>query len=222
MQTTAMFDPETQEFVLNTPHYEGTKWWIGILGNVASYAVVFAQLYTPNGECHGIHTFLVAIRDPLTLMSLPGVLVGDLGKKLGQNGLANGFVSFQNVRIPKENLLSRIGEVTLDGKYISHVKDPNKRQGESLGALSAGRVGITGMCSQNLSTAMVIAIRYSAVRRQFGVGKEEFPVIEYQLQVSSSKAHVLMLQRISSNGVSSHIWRLPMPWNGSAVQFLQT
>lgn len=65
-------------------------------------------------------------------------------------------------------------------------QDPNKRFGASLGALSGGRVGITGMCVTNLKAAITIAIRYSAVRRQFGPKDgEEIPVLEYPLQVGS-------------------------------------
>ena len=41
------------------------------------------------------------------------------------------------------------------------------------------------MCTYNLKLCMPIAIRYSAVRRQFGPNEqEEIPVLEYQLQVS--------------------------------------
>ena len=64
------------------------------------------------------------------------------------------------------------------------LQDPSKRFGAALGALSGGRVGITSMATTNLKSAIVIAIRYSCVRRQFGpTPKEELPVIEYQMQV---------------------------------------
>ncbi|PFX32986.1 Peroxisomal acyl-coenzyme A oxidase 3 [Stylophora pistillata] len=114
---------------------------------------------------------------------MPGVTVGDLGEKLGQNGLDNGFVSFNHVRIPREHLLNRTADVTPAGKYVTPFKDPNKRFGAALGALSGGRVGITSMAVINLRLCMPIAIRYSAVRKQFGPpGKDEIPVLEYQMQ----------------------------------------
>ena len=60
------------------------------MGIAATHAIVYAQLYTPDGVCHGLHSFVVPIRDPIDLSAYPGLLIGDMGKKLGQNGLANG------------------------------------------------------------------------------------------------------------------------------------
>ncbi|XP_067034311.1 peroxisomal acyl-coenzyme A oxidase 3-like [Acropora muricata] len=183
VQTKATYTPSTEEFIIHTPTFEATKCWVGNLGNSATHALVYAQLYTPDGRCHGLHSFVVQVRSTVDLSPLPGVTVGDLGEKLGQNGLDNGFVSFNNVRIPRINLLNKTADVTPDGKYVTPFKDPNKRFGAALGALSSGRVGITSMAVTNLQSCLPIAVRYSAVRRQFGPpGKEEIPVLEYQMQ----------------------------------------
>ena len=70
------------------------------------------------------------------------------------------------------------------GEYQSPFKDPRKRFGASLGNLSSGRVGIINMANMNLHLAVIIAVRYSAVRKQFGAREPhgELAVLEYQTQ----------------------------------------
>ncbi|KFQ67161.1 Peroxisomal acyl-coenzyme A oxidase 3, partial [Phaethon lepturus] len=179
IRTTATFDRSTQEFIINTPDFEAAKFCVGNMGKHATHAVVYAQLYTPDGQCQGLHSFIVQIRDTKTLLPMPGVMVGDIGKKLGQNGLDHGFAMFHNVRIPKENILNTAGDVTAEGKCSSSTKDVKER----LGSLSTGRILITAVSTTNLKLALSIAIRFSAARCQFGpTDEEEIPVLEYQTQ----------------------------------------
>ncbi|KAI5641641.1 acyl-CoA oxidase domain-containing protein [Phthorimaea operculella] len=136
------------------------------------------------GKNHGLHTFVVPIRDPHTLLPFPGVTVGDLGEKIGLNGVDNGWVMFNNYHLPKEALLDKMGGVDDNGDYKTPFKDPSKRFGAALGILSGGRVHITSISANYLQKAIVIGVRYSAVRRQFGPenATEETAVLEYQQQ----------------------------------------
>ncbi|CAL7950305.1 unnamed protein product [Xylocopa violacea] len=183
MRTTAMYDVKSKNFILHTPDFEAAKCWAGGLGKSSTHAIVFAQLITPDQQNHGLHAFIVPIRDPDTAAPYPGVIVGDMGEKIGLNGVDNGFLMFNNYSISRTSLLNRTADVTEDGHYKTAIKNESKRFGASLGALSRGRVGITAVCANYASTAIVIAIRYSAVRKQFGpTESEECPVIEYQAQ----------------------------------------
>lgn len=91
---------------------------------------------------------------------------------------------FENYCIPRENLLNKNGDVTEDGRYVTKIKNVRDRHGAALGALSMGRVNITGYCEQYGTKALTIAIRYAAVRKQFGPNDiEEVPILEYQSHV---------------------------------------
>jgi acyl-CoA oxidase len=183
MRTVATYDKETEEFIIHTPDEEAAKWWVGNLGKHCTHAVVAAQLVL-DGKSLGLHWFIVQIRDIHTHLPMCGVTVGDIGPKPGWNFEDNGFVMFNHVRIPRENMLNKYQDVTADGQYVVKVDNPRKRFALTLGSLSGGRVGIAHGAVEVAKMALTISIRYSAVRRQFGPPKseEESPVLEYQLQ----------------------------------------
>ena len=146
--------------------------------------LLFANLISSDGENQGLHGFLVPIRDPQTLKPYRNITVGDIGEKCGLNGIDNGFIMFHNYRIPKENLLNRTGDINDDGEYESVFSEPSKILGAALESLSAGRIGIMHESSNTIAHAVVIAVRYSAIRKQFGPDRngEEISIIEYPLQ----------------------------------------
>eukprot|EP01114_Cavostelium_apophysatum_P005224 TRINITY_DN1598_c0_g1_i4.p1 TRINITY_DN1598_c0_g1~~TRINITY_DN1598_c0_g1_i4.p1 ORF type:complete len:722 (-),score=135.85 TRINITY_DN1598_c0_g1_i4:45-2210(-) len=182
IETTATFDQDAQEFVIHSPSHTSYKWWIGLAGKTANYTCLIARLIL-KGKDLGIHPFLVPLRSMHDHNTFAGVMIGDLGEKIGHNGLDHGFIAFNQYRIPRENLLNKIGDVLPDGTYTAENIHPNKRFALLLNPLSAGRVGIVGYCNSHLITALTIAIRYSACRKQFGLpNQEELPVLEYSLQ----------------------------------------
>ena len=69
------------------------------MAETATHASVFAQLITEDGKNHGLHNFLVPIRDQRTLETFPGVTIGDMGHKIGLNGVDNGFMMFDNYKV---------------------------------------------------------------------------------------------------------------------------
>ncbi|CAH0592207.1 unnamed protein product [Chrysodeixis includens] len=160
LETTATYDAATKEFVLHSPTLTAYKWWPGGLAHSANYCIVMAQLYT-NGQCHGIHPFVVQLRDEETHMPLPGIKVGEIGAKLGMNGTNNGFLGFEHVRIPREHLLMKNSQVLEDGTYV---KSPSSKL--TYGTMMFVRVVIVKDMCNYIAKAVTIATRYSAVRRQ--------------------------------------------------------
>jgi acyl-CoA oxidase len=182
IQTEAHYDHRKREFVINSPTKEAMKFWIGAAAEVANMSVIWAQLYI-DGKCYGVHAYIVPIRDTKTHQLLPGVLIGDCGPKNGCNGIDNGFILLDNVRVPVENQLDRISGVNEEGKFFTHVEGEEKRFGIQLGALSGGRFMVAMTSGVMTLSALTIAIRYACIRRQFnsGSGLPENLLIEYPL-----------------------------------------
>jgi len=161
LETTATFDEQTDEFVVHTPNIGATKWWIGGAAQTATHCSVFAQLVI-RGKKHGTKTFIVPLRDPQTFALLPGINIGDIGKKMGRDGIDNGYIQFTNVRIPRAYMLMKHTQVTREGE----VREPPLAQ-LTYGALLQGRTAMVTDAANTAKKALTIAVRYAAVRRQF-------------------------------------------------------
>lgn len=72
-----------------------------------------------------------------------------------------------HVRIPRENLLNRYGDVAADGTYSSQIDSPGRRFFTMIGTLVQGRVSLDGAAVNAMKAALAIAIRYGSERRQF-------------------------------------------------------
>jgi acyl-CoA oxidase len=168
--TTATYDPDTQEFVIRTPDDASRKDYIGNAARHAEMAAVFAQLYV-DGESQGVHCLLVPLRKDGEV--LPGVRIEDCGHKMGLNGVDNGRIWFDDVRVPREALLDRFAEVSPEGTYSSSIDNPNRRFFTMLGTLVMGRVSVAGAGISASKVALAIAVRYADRRRQFNATSDE-------------------------------------------------
>jgi len=177
LQTLAVFDPATQEFEFHNPTIESIKWWPGDLGLSSNYAVVFARLLS-NGKDHGVHPFMVQLRDLQTHKLLPGIEVGDIGPKLGFNSKDNGFLKFTRHKAPKKALLAKFIEINSEGK----VQTKGNPRAMYTGMMDT-RTALIITAYSTLFKACTIATRYSLFRTQFKDSKgNSIPIFNYQMQ----------------------------------------
>lgn len=184
LMTTARYDPGTDELVVDSNGVEGAKWWIGGAGVLANLALVQAILKVPGPrlgdveESLGPHLFIVPLRDLEHHLPLPGVSVGDIGPKAygGFASLDNGYIKFDGVRIPRENMLMRFAQLARGGGYTKAQHDKL-----SYGSMVALRAAIPENIGWALAKAVTVAVRYCVTRRQFGGGdgEKETQVIHY-------------------------------------------
>jgi len=180
LETIAKWNADTKDFTIHSPTLTAAKWWNGSLGRTANHAIVVAQLLLPeNGifKSYGPHQFVVQIRDMKTNKALEGIVIGDIGTKLGYAGMDNGYMLFQNLKVPHSSLLSRYTGVSIDGKYIKPVN-----QAIVYGSMTFVRANIIMDSRLVLARACTVAVRYLSIRRQFADrdhGGAELAVLDY-------------------------------------------
>lgn len=134
------------EWVIN-----GDKLWI-TNGSLADVISVFARTEK------GISGFVVET-------NLPGFSAGPPEKKMGIRGSVTSPITFDNVRVPKENI---IGE---DGRgFIVAMK-----------TLDAGRLGLGAACTGAAKEMLELSTKYAKERKQFDVTISQFEAIQFML-----------------------------------------
>ncbi|SIR68047.1 acyl-CoA dehydrogenase family protein [Williamsia sterculiae] len=187
LETVATYDPQTEEFVVHSTTPDASKEYIGGAGQTATIAAVFAQLVTggpdeePTGR--GVHCFVVPIRDE-SGADLPGITTHDDGYKGGLKGVDNGGITFDEVRIPRENLLNKYADVDADGTYTSPIENENRRFFTMLGTLIRGRTSVAATAGAAGRKALAIATRYGLSRKQF-----EAPDADHEIAIMDYLAH---------------------------------
>ncbi|KAL2365753.1 hypothetical protein RJZ56_001354 [Blastomyces dermatitidis] len=178
IETTATLDTEKDEFIINSPTLTSAKFWPGAMASSCTHGILMARLVI-RGENHGVHPFIVPLRNVDGFKPVQGVEFGDLGMKMGYNGTTNGYALFSGLRIPRNHLLMGHTKVHRDGTYVRAPHD----KAAYLTMLHA-RSTIAAGAGFKLAQAATIATRYSVVREQgAGIGDgPEMPIIHYRSQ----------------------------------------
>ncbi|OCL13700.1 acyl-CoA oxidase [Glonium stellatum] len=187
IETIATWDPKTKEFEIHSPYLTASKWWNGGMGRTATHAIVVAQLLLPqNGEptkytSHGHQPFIIQIRDSKTHQPLSGVIIGDIGPKYGYASMDNGYMLFDHFRVPHSAMLSRYVQLNAETGALTKQGHPAL----VYGSLTYVRTNIIMHARLILARAVTVAVRYTAIRRQFrdrdskDLNRPELAVLDY-------------------------------------------
>jgi acyl-CoA oxidase len=159
METTATYDKVAKEFIVNSPSVLSQKYWITNGFRHSTHAMVFGQTIV-DGKNEGVGAFLVPIRDK-SLKEMKGVTITDMGVKIGLNGVDNAALTFDQVRIPRENMMNRYTDVNENGQFNSPIKKKTNRFFQVTEKLLSGRLCIASMAVGASRSCLYIAITYA-------------------------------------------------------------
>jgi butyryl-CoA dehydrogenase len=160
-QTTAVLDGE--EWVLN-----GNKIFITNAGHANVYIVI--AMTDKSLGTKGISAFIVEA-------TTPGFSVGKKELKMGIRGSATAELIFSNCRIPKANLLGKVGE----GFKIAMM------------TLDGGRIGIASQALGIAQGALDETVKYTKERKQFGKAIAKFQNTQFQMADLKTKIEAARL-----------------------------
>jgi len=173
MRTTAVLDGN--EWVIN-----GVKKFI-TNGNVAGYCVLAASTDKSQGY-KGISSFIV------DLHNTPGFRVGTVEEKLGINASGTAELVFEDARIPKENLLGKVGEGFK----------------QMLTTLDGGRIGIASQAIGIGRSVLEEAVAYAKTREQFGKTIGSFQAIQWKLADMATELDAAELLTLRAAWLEDH------------------
>lgn len=164
---TTMAIDQGNHYVIN-----GSKNWI-TTGSKAGVFLVFAQT-NPELKHKGITAFVMDAKSD-------GVSIGLKEDKMGLRSSDTVSLAFNNVKVPKENVVGNVGE----GFYLA------------MQGLAGGRIGIASQALGLAKAAFDLSVKYSAERHTMGVPINQHQAIQIKLAQMSMKisAAELLVQK---------------------------
>jgi alkylation response protein AidB-like acyl-CoA dehydrogenase len=135
---------------------DGAKMWTTNAG-IADFMVVLART-APQGGAHSLSQIIVPTQ-------AEGLTIGAPEKKMGLRGSPTHAVTFNEVRVPRENLLG------IEGRGLQ----------QTLKTLDGGRIGIGALCVGIAQAAYECAVNYAKERHAFGKPIAQLQAIQHKL-----------------------------------------
>lgn len=180
---------KSMHLVVKTPSASHVKFWPGNLFSARS-VVILARLFVEE-EDEGIHWFRLNLFQggPKSQTRIPGYSIRDIGTKGGYNGVENGSIYFHSMCVPVDSLLCGWAQIKEDGSYVSDVPK-ERRFTQCLKNFYFERFVIASAALGSALCGLMIALKYSKIRRQFGPLGKENTLLTYGLHKNRLLKHL--------------------------------